>query len=105
MIQEQLMELKALTEVTGAIHEAQVFQIKAWCQILFDTPVEIQITVEPAVVTLISKSAPEKNMLEGLDRSIKFILGEYFTVRVKIDDQEIFSSKGARRQRRKLHKS
>lgn len=41
---EQLMRLRHLTELTGALHEAQLLQFKMWTAILFtkESTVEIQ---------------------------------------------------------------
>jgi hypothetical protein len=102
----QLMELKALTENTGAIHELQVFQLKAWAGMLFEGSTEIQIVVNPkALITFCNKNEPypDLNALNGLARSIKDVLGGYFSFEVKNAQNEvIFTSSGNKKKKRKL---
>lgn len=44
---EQLMRLRHLTELTGALHEAQLLQFKMWTAILFTKESTVEITNKP----------------------------------------------------------
>jgi hypothetical protein len=108
-IWDQLMELKATTELTGVIHELQVYQLKIWAAYSFkdssNTTVEIQIETTPkAIITfkvnLIDQ--PSLNLLNGLSRSIKSLLGDYFTFVVQDQSIVIFKDPGLKKKKRKV---
>ncbi|HVT61910.1 MAG TPA: hypothetical protein VHD33_00270 [Legionellaceae bacterium] len=93
-IVDQLMELKALTELIGTIYEAQIFQLKAWAAMIFDNNAEVKVGTEPPEVIFKSDIKADTYILEGLDRSVKYVLGDYFTTSVFCGDEQVFNSPG-----------
>lgn len=102
---EQLMSLKALTALTGILHEAQVFQLKMWGAVVFNGYVgsgnwEAVVTDDKTVtfnLTPPPKSkmpSNQKKIMEGLYRSIHWLLGDEWAVIVQSKGKTIF--KGAR---------
>lgn len=43
---QQLMRLRHLTELTGVLHEAQLFQFKMWSAILFNKQTKVKVVNE-----------------------------------------------------------
>jgi hypothetical protein len=112
-IRKQLLALRAITQTTGALHEAQVVNLKYWIRIAVahSTSAEIAyfqkerdektglITQEPVIEfrVVLGKGKPPKDFkkrLAGLNRSIKDLLGPDFGVRVKSGKTLIYESKG-----------
>jgi hypothetical protein len=99
----QLMELKALTELTSSLHELQVYQLKMYAALMFNensnTPAEIQVNLDKPTVTFCVDliNQPDLNTLNGLARTIKSLLGEYFSIVVKDQDNIIFTSPGTKK--------
>lgn len=109
---EQLMVLRAMTETTGVLHEAQILQLRYWplaafphvssVTIAYDTGrnhdgedsgkrvMEFRVKVDP------KKRAPKniKKRFEVLDQSVKDLLGPTWTVRVKAGNKKLFESAG-----------
>jgi hypothetical protein len=97
---EQLMLLRDLTEKSGALHEAQVLQLKLWPLTVFDTYAngsEFQFSWEKHEIdfylTTSSKHKPPKDMdsrLKILDTEVKNLLGDSYLVRVRVRGKVIF---------------
>jgi hypothetical protein len=115
-IWQELLALKALTETTGVIHEAQKFQLQCWAQLIFPhgdnieigiqlpwtehegTPAEIHHDIR-AVEFRVWKTAgkPPKDLtkrLKALDGWVKRLLGDRFEVRAAVKGKVIFTGKG-----------
>ena len=105
-IWDQLMELKAVTELTGAIHELQAYQLKMWAAYSFDnSPVEIQIQTTPKGTVTFKVNlddSPSLNLLNGLARSVKSLLGDYFTFILENQGVTIFKDLGLKKKKRKV---
>lgn len=110
---DQLMALRAVTQTTGVLHEAQVLQLRYWPRIALphSTSCEIAyfqkekdevtgaLTQRPTIEfrVVLGKAKPPKDLkkrLAGLSRSVKDLLGPDFTVRVKTGKKTIYTSKG-----------
>jgi hypothetical protein len=85
--QEQLVSLRALTALTGALHDAQVMQLKHWGAIAFPHVEkgrwEIQVEPDNRVVTYAlrpprraRRPAHYAQLIAALDRSIHWLLGD-----------------------------
>ena len=81
------MRLRQATELTGSLHEAQLFQMKVWCAVLFDRGSTVEI-INKADQKLISYIV--KNKVDNLkDRAAqacdwtRTILGNTWSVSVK----------------------
>src|ERR1700743_2056847 len=91
----QLLQLKASTALTGAIYEAQVLQLKMWGKLIFEGSPTIKIQVEPFPLIIYEvEKAAEQHLMEGLDRTIKDVIGEQFAVSVDVAGKFIFNSNG-----------
>lgn len=95
---EQLLVLRGLTETTGALHEAQVFNLKMWGRLAAPhaKSVELAIEMDEKIVEfrlIEAKKAPKnlKDLLGGLDRSVKFLLGDKWKVVVVKGDKILFT--------------
>ena len=87
-VSEQLILLKNITKLTGALHEAQLEQMKYWLYALIKDPIifEIQIAQEKQQVTYLIKSEADiKENLSCLNNWIKWLLGEEWEVKVQIN--------------------
>lgn len=92
---QQLMTLRALTATTGAMHEAQVLQLKMWGSIAFgERTWEAGVDVETKTVTYqLAKGKRLKalaNRVAALDRSIHWLLGEDWALRVDEDGNLLY---------------
>ncbi len=105
---DQLKALRSLTEISGALHEAQVYQLKQWGPLALQHVQEIEIAVnlhdDPCVefrAIGVTAEVPENlpALLAGLDRSIKSLLGSYYTTRVLVDGAVIFEVPGEPRKK------
>ena len=111
-IADQLRTLRTITANTGVLHEAQKFQLAKWGPLVLQNAKDIEVAVNlqgPYVVEfnatgLLDKNVPENLdlMLEGLDRSVKWLLGDHFTTRVSVDGSVIFENKGSFKQKANL---
>src|ERR1700690_341131 len=99
-----LLELKALTENTGAIHELQVYQLKMLARFACEGSTEIKINTEGhrATFCINVETKPTLHMLNGLDRSLKDLLGNYWSLIVENNGVAIFTSLGAKKKKRKV---
>jgi hypothetical protein len=113
-IWDQLKALRAITNNTGAIHDAQVHQLKQWGPLALQHVEEIEIGVrmhdKPCVefrAKGVTTEVPENfaSLLAGLDRSIKYMLGDHFATRVLVDGVVIFEEKGKARKKPNLKKT
>lgn len=98
-LNRQLQELKALTARTGALHEAQVLQMKIWPLLLFGdhakvkTEVVVGKTVKYSVTS--SKVDPkveptDRNRYAGvLSNWTKELLGDSYRVSVILDGEKL----------------
>src|SRR5882672_11360150 len=89
-------QLKALRETMpdGVIHDAQVYQLKKWGPLAIQHVKEIEIGVkleEPPLVEFCAKGVtmevPDNfnELLQGLDRSVKELLGRHWATKVLVD--------------------
>lgn len=120
-IWQQLLYYRTLTEKLGIMHESQKFQLTTWGEILFsdyahdievhvelpwvenqDTPNEVRhdtrlveyrmlVGTPEQPVRIRSVSPRIQSFFEGLDRSVKQLLGE-FTLRIVVNGDVIFES-------------
>lgn len=95
----QLMVLRQVTEMTGALHEAQVLQLKMWPLVAAPHAASSEFTWDGKkkeidfTLTLNKKKRPPKDLVErfkGFDRSVKAMLGEDWLVRIKVNGAVIF---------------
>ena len=95
---EQLKALKANTESTGILHEAQLTQIKYWILGLIPGSTELSISFNHKNSISFNVAAPsikfkqKKKRLEMISLWTKELLGEYYLVEIAINDQLIFNS-------------
>jgi len=110
-IWDQLKALRDLTETTGVIHDAQVHQLKNWGPLALQHVEEIEIAVkleDPCWVEFralgVTMDVPEnfQNLLAGLDRSVKSLLGRHYGTKVLIDGELIFEEPGRPRPKKNL---
>jgi len=113
-IWDQLKALRELTETTGVIHEAQVHQLKNWGPLALQHVQEIEIAVkleDPCWVEFraigVTMEVPEnlQNLLAGLDRSVKSLLGRHYGTKVLIDGELIFEEQGKPRPKKNLSRT
>jgi hypothetical protein len=101
-LEKQLMDLRALTAVTGVIHEAQKQQIALWGKLSFDyTTWQAAIDVESKTVifTLAKGKRPKHlaNLVAGLDRSVHWLLGPDWALWVMEGQKALYQGARARR--------
>jgi hypothetical protein len=110
-IWDQLKALREITETTGVIHDAQVHQLKNWGPLALQHVREIEIAVkleEPCWVEFRALGAtmpvPEnlQGILQGLDRSVKSLLGRHYGTKVLIDGEAIFEEQGKPRPKKNI---
>lgn len=101
--EEQLMLLRDLTRRTGAIHDAQVFQMKWWPMMLFThaKKCEAQVDVEKQQVDYIILTTDGKapsdmeERMKALCEWTHWLLGDEYVVRVK-ERKKMLHRSGAR---------
>lgn len=84
---QQLMRLRQATELVGVLHEAQLFQMKMWCRILFDKDSTVEVVNKPndKCITYIVRGKTDnlheksKNVCDWT----RTILGDRWMVQVK----------------------
>jgi hypothetical protein len=96
-IAEQLMALRALTQTTGVVHEAQVFQLRIWGLVALSHlhKQEFQVLPEAQSVTYRAASAGRKPAdlparLKSLEESIKWLFGSEWVLKVDVAGTAIF---------------
>lgn len=84
---QQLMRLRQTTELTGVLHEAQLFQMKMWCVVLFDksSTVEVVNKSNDRTVTYIVRGITDnlKEKAVQVCDWTRTILGKEWVVKVK----------------------
>lgn len=97
---EQLMLLKSVTLRTGAIHEAQVLQLKAW-PLLMDgvlksvARVDVdnkRVVFNMTTTDLFNNSELSKKMLAEIDRWTKILLWDETRVMFKSNKKIVYDS-------------
>ena len=110
-IWDQLKLLREITESTGVIHDAQVYQLKHWGPLALQHVKEIEIAVkleDPPCVEFralgVTMAVPENfnEILQGLDRSVKSLLGRHWKTRVLVDGEAIFEGQGKARPKKNI---
>lgn len=99
---EQLLLLRGMTKATGALHEAQVLQLKMYPLVMLSNSVSSEFTfdwekrtVEFAIKTKGKQDKDFDKRMEYLDKSVKMLLGDEYLVTVKLNDKLKFT--GARK--------
>lgn len=99
---EQLMILRGMTKATGALHEAQVLQLKMYPMVMLSNSVSSEFTfdwenrsVEFKVQTKGKRDKDFDKRMDCLDKSVKTLLGDEYLVVVNINGKKKFT--GARR--------
>jgi hypothetical protein len=99
---EQLYYLRGLTRRTGALHEAQVVQLRRWpllvaphassCEFAWDSDTK---TIEFRLRLIPGKRAPANlaKRLKVLDGSVKLLLGEDCLVRVRAGSRTLYTGR------------
>lgn len=115
-IWEQLLQLKALTLHLGTIHEAQKMQLKIWAILALPQADSVDIKVglpyldeddhlvnqhfvEFSAEATRKPPANLRKRLQVLGRSVADLLGDVFTLRVKVNNTLIFKVQGKRSKR------
>ena len=84
---EQLMRLRQLTELTGALHEAQLYQLKMWNSLLFNSDSTVEVFNEPKNKRIVYKTIGAVDNLSEKATHVSFwtrkILGKDFEIEVK----------------------
>lgn len=104
--EQQLALLREQTRLTGALHEAQVLQLKMWPLVAFDIAVASQFTWDPdkKVVTFtidVLKAKPTldwwKPRVEALNGWVQTLLGDEWCIEVKTSGKSPKSFRGSRK--------
>jgi hypothetical protein len=109
----QLLRLRALTGHLGALHEAQVLQIRLWPfavdPLILDNGVEAKIDINGQKISYLWKAkrpakwkpdTPYRLRLKALKEAIKLMLGEVWSFNIKLNGKAIFSKEGNGKPRR-----
>jgi len=98
---EQLLLLRAMTERTGVLHEAQILQLKMYpiAMITSSKSAEIKIDIEGKSVDFQLKLDKKKNpdlekQCEMVSDAVKWLLGPEWLVRLRVREKTIY--RGAR---------
>ena len=99
----QVLLLKKITDMTGALHEAQVQQLKIWPLLAvpnaltskfawdFDLKeIYFTVTISPRMRWLSEEDTMFR--LRGLDRSVKHMLGDMWRISVSVEKRVIYKS-------------
>jgi hypothetical protein len=99
----QLLKLRALTGTLGALHEAQVLQIRLWPfavdPLILDNGVEAKIDINGKKISYLWKAKrpvnwkPDKSYqlrLRALKEAIETMLGEDWSFSIKMNGKPIF---------------
>lgn len=109
---DQLRSLRTFTEGQEVIHDSQVYQLKRWAPLALQHVKEIEIAVkleDPPVVEfralgVTHSEIPDNfhDILRGLDRSVKDLLGRHWTTKVLVDGAAIFEGPGKTRLKKNI---
>jgi hypothetical protein len=100
--EKQLMDLRALTATTGVVHEAQLFQITNWGAIAFGFTkwtANVDIETQTVIFDLEKKKHPKTlaKFVAGLDRSIHWLFGPEWGLRVKEGTRVLYEGQRKRK--------
>ena len=108
-----MTQMKALTVKWRILYEEQIRQLRGWCQLLWpDAQGEVQVHldedgdpwspfVEYRLTTQNGKKVKvNRNLTDGLVRSVRWLLGEEWGVRVVKDGETVVDEKGTVCQRK-----
>lgn len=108
---DQMRSLRTFTEGQEIIADAQTYQLKRWAPLALQhvESVEIQVKLtDPPHVEFramgVTQKVPDnfQAVLEGLDRSVKDLLGRHWTTRVLVDGAVIFEGVGKARAKKNI---
>lgn len=97
--EKQLAVLRGLTETTGAIHEAQLFQIKHWGAVAFSYAgksgwtATVSEQTKTVLFTVTTKRARPKSLAKwvaGLDRSIHWLFGAKWALHIDENGKPLY---------------
>ncbi len=98
---KQLMELKSLTKQTKALHDAQVHQLKMWPLIMthaIRTEISVDFDLKDIIFNILEtkgKKPPKfAKRLQLLGHYAKTLLGEEYSVTVKLKGKRIYRTAG-----------
>lgn len=95
--EDQLMVLRGLLASTGALHEAQVMQLKMWGGVAFGAGGwEINVDVDRRVLAYKLKRVPRNlkqtaKLVAGLDRSVHWLLGPEWCLHVLVGKKPLYT--------------
>lgn len=105
--QQQIAMLREQTRLTGALHEAQVLQLKMWPLVVFDVCVGSKFTWDPEkkLVTFTLDVPPKakpklawwKQRVEVINGWVQTLLGDEWCIEVKTSGKNSKSFKGSRK--------
>ena len=99
----QILLLRKMTDLTGVLHEAQVQQLKIWPLLAVPNASSSEFTWDPdmKVVEFVLRLNPKAPFLtadetlmrlQGLDRSVKQMLGDGWHITVSFGKKSVYSS-------------
>ncbi len=93
--EKQLASLRAVTAITGVVHEAQMLQLRMWAALAFGyTTWTAEVDVAgKTVIFILTKSKRPTNLVRlvaGLDRSIHWLLGDNWGLLVKEGSKKLY---------------
>lgn len=100
--QEQLMALRGLTAMTGALHEAQVYNLKQWGALAFahvgKGRWQIEVDIDGRNITYalspkrsVRRPAALPKLVAALDRSVHWLLGDEWALHVTEHGKTIYA--------------
>lgn len=103
--EQQLMMLRGMTATTGVIHEAQLLQLKYYGAVAFDHLGKghwrAEVNIEDKMVSYhVEKKQHPKELpmwIAGIDRSVHWLLGPEWSMRVVEGDRVIYQGQRVKR--------
>lgn len=105
-IEKALARARGVTEATGAVHEAQMLQLKLWASLLFQRlplrggwRVEVDVDEKTVTFRALKKWRPrtaEKKLMVLMEPSVAMVLGPSWRFQVAVDDNLIHVGKQTR---------
>jgi hypothetical protein len=94
---EQLLSLRALTRITGALHEAQILQLKLWPFVLYPKiKYELRINQDTKTIEyLMQIKGKVEHKFEEFEEGVQWLLGPEWLLKVSVNGKSAF--KGTRR--------
>lgn len=111
-IWEQLVVLRDLTRRTGMLHEAQVIHLELWAKIAIPHSEDVKVLADVdrkriVVKACVPRGTPDPDdfsyRLITLDRSVKDLLGEEWSVSVTKNKKVILGNNGKRNSRKRTN--